>query len=89
MDKFESIPKDLQDILVETRKKLEIHAKGTISNKILEDLNKMESEMGMKIYYPSEKEINEMKTATRSSWKLFEKDVDGGEEILKGLSTLD
>ncbi|MEH7178210.1 TRAP transporter substrate-binding protein [Neobacillus vireti] len=89
VDKFESLPKDLQDILVETGKKLETHAKETISNKILEDLNKMESEMGMKIYYPSEKEINEMKTATRSSWKLFEEKVDGGEELLKGISTLD
>lgn len=88
-NQFESLPKDLQDILLETGKKLEQHAKETISENIIEDVKKLESELGMTIYYPTDSEIDNMKKATKSSWELFEKEVEGGKELLDAVSKME
>ena len=42
--------------------------------------------MGVKFYYPTKDEIEEWKEATKPALELFEKQVDGGKELLEELS---
>ncbi|MEC1524998.1 TRAP transporter substrate-binding protein [Neobacillus niacini] len=86
LKKFESLPKDLQDILVETGIDLEAHVKEVVTKGEIEAYQKLEKEMGVKFYYPTDKEIEEWKKATKPALELFEKQVDGGKELLEELS---
>lgn len=88
LKKFESLPKDLQDILVEVGKDYENYHKEALSDSLVETLPKMEKEMGVKIYYPTKAEIAEMKKATQPVWDAFKKSVDGGEEMLEVLESI-
>lgn len=85
VSKFESLPSDLQEILVETGKDFEQYVKETLQKDIVETLPKLEKERGVEFYYPTEEEIDEMKEATKSSWELFEKEVEGGKELIDAL----
>lgn len=86
LKKFESLPKELQDILVETGIDLEAHVKEVVTKGEIEAYQKLENEMGVKFYYPTDKEIGEWKEATKPALELFEKQVDGGKELLEELS---
>lgn len=88
VDKFESLPAHLQEILVETGSDLEKHIHGVIQDSITETLPKLENEKGVDIYYPTEEEIEEWREATRPAWELFEKEVEGGKELLETLSQM-
>lgn len=88
LEKFHSLPKDLQDILVETGEDYEQYVKETINQSILDQLPKLESEMGIEVYYPTQQELEAMKEATNSSWELFEKEVEGGKELIKALDEI-
>jgi len=88
MKTFESLPKDLQDILVETGKDYEEYHKDVLAKTLEEQLPKLEKEMGVEIYYPTEEEIEEMKKATKPVWDAFIKDVDGGKELLDVLQSI-
>ncbi|MBM4761822.1 TRAP transporter substrate-binding protein [Bacillus sp. B15-48] len=87
-NKFESLPKDLQEILVETGKDYEKYVKETIVQSLQEQIPKLESEMGVEIYYPTEEEIASLKEATKTSWDLFEKGVEGGKELIDALQEI-
>jgi TRAP-type C4-dicarboxylate transport system substrate-binding protein len=85
---FNSLPKDLQDILVEVGKDYENYHREVLTEKLKETLPKMESEMGVEIYYPTEEEIAEMKKATKPVWDAFVKQVEGGKEMLEVLESI-
>jgi TRAP-type C4-dicarboxylate transport system substrate-binding protein len=86
LKKFESLPKDLQDVLVETGIDLEAHVKEVVTKGEIEAYQKLENEMGVKFYYPTKEEIKEWQEATKPALELFEKQVDGGKELLEELS---
>ena len=44
---------------------------------------KLEEDMGVEIYYPTEEEIAEWKEATQAAWELFANEVEGGKELLE------
>jgi TRAP-type C4-dicarboxylate transport system substrate-binding protein len=88
MKAFESLPKDLQDILVETGKDYEDYHREVLSKKLIETLPKLENEMGVHIYYPTKEELEEMKKATKSVWDSFKKDVKGGKELINVLESI-
>lgn len=85
--KFNSLPENLQKILVETGKDLEEYSKKVVGEKALTVYKNMEAE-GIKIYYPSEKEMTEWEEATKPARELFETKVDGGKELLEELSSI-
>ncbi|MBM4763363.1 TRAP transporter substrate-binding protein [Bacillus sp. B15-48] len=86
-EKFHSLPEDLQQLLIDTGKDYEQNAKEMIINNLPTVLEKLESEMGVEIYYPTDEEIAAMREAVEPVWEFFEKEVDGGKEIMDSLST--
>ncbi|WP_203556974.1 TRAP transporter substrate-binding protein [Bacillus sp. B15-48] len=84
VEKFESLPEDLQQILTETGEDLEEY----IVEKVLSETNKafanLESQ-GVEIYYPTEEEVAEWKEATKPVKEVFIKQVDGGAELFEAL----
>lgn len=85
--KFESLPEDLQQILVETGKDLEDHAMKMVEEKARTAYQNLEKE-GVKIYYPTPEEIKEWEEATKPAREVFVKQVDGGKELLDELANL-
>lgn len=83
LEKFESLPPDLQNILLETGAELEQHIHETIAQAGEEVYAKLEEDMGVEIYYPTEEEIAEWKEATQAAWELFANEVEGGKELLE------
>ncbi|MBU8906232.1 TRAP transporter substrate-binding protein [Desertibacillus haloalkaliphilus] len=87
-DTFESLPSDLQDILVQVGEDYEQYVLETINEELAETLPKLENEMGVEFYYPTEEEINKMKEVSRSAWEVFENEVEGGGDLIDVLSTI-
>lgn len=87
LDKFESLPADLQEILVETGKDLQEYGKQAVLEKAQSAFGTLEKE-GVKIYYPTEQEISAWKKAMEPTREVFVKDVEGGEELLEALDTV-
>ncbi|MEH7276709.1 TRAP transporter substrate-binding protein [Neobacillus vireti] len=85
--KFESLPEDLQEILIQTGKDLEEHAKKMVEEKAKTAYANLEKE-GVKIYYPTEKEIKEWENATNPVKEVFVNKVEGGKELLDELTNL-
>lgn len=84
LNKFESLPEDLQQILEETGADLEKYIMEQVlaeANKAYEDLESR----GVEIYYPTEEEIAAWEEATKPARELFEEQVEGGEELLEVL----
>jgi TRAP-type C4-dicarboxylate transport system substrate-binding protein len=88
MKTYESLPKDLQDILIETGKDYDEYHKGVIVEKLKETLPKLENEKGVKFYYPTKEELAEMKEATQVVWDQFAKEIKGGKELLEVLESI-
>jgi TRAP-type C4-dicarboxylate transport system substrate-binding protein len=88
VEKFNSLPQDLQDILVEVGEDYPQYVQDVVHESLIEKLKLMESEMDVEIYYPTEAEIKEMKEATRPVWNTFEKEVDGAKELIDALETI-
>lgn len=81
--KFNSLPKDLQNILVETGKDLEQHADQTVRKKIAEVYKKLEKEQGIKTYYPTPKEIEQWKEITEPAWDSYAQKEPRAAELIK------
>ncbi len=81
--KFESLPEDLQEILVETGKDLEQYAYDTVSKEIADVNERLESEQGIKTYYPTPEEIEEWKKVTEPVWDSFMKSEPRAKELIK------
>lgn len=84
LDKFESLPEDLQQILEETGADLEKY----IMEQVLAEVNQAYEELesrGVEIYYPTEEEIAEWEEATKPARELFVNQVEGGTELLEAL----
>ncbi|MBM4763664.1 TRAP transporter substrate-binding protein [Bacillus sp. B15-48] len=86
LDKFESLPEELQHVLVETGKDLQTYVKEVIAENELKAYEKLQNEMGVEFYYPTPEEIEEWREITKPAIELYEKEIEGGEEIIKGLS---
>ena len=82
--KFDSLPADLQEILVETGKDLEEYSDQLVIERLQGITDKFKEE-GFKVYYPTKDEMNEWRKATLPVWKDFAKTVDGGQELLDAL----
>jgi len=89
LEKFESLPKDLQDIMVETGKDYENYIKKTVASAVTEKIEKLKTEMNVDVYYPTEEELKEYKEVTKPVWDFFAKEVDGGQELIDVLSTIE
>lgn len=87
--KFDALPKDLQDILIEVGREYTKFAEETVMAAMSNTLTNLENERGIEIYYPTEEELKEFKEATQSSWVLYEKEVEGGTELIKALKALE
>lgn len=82
--KFNSLPKDLQDILVQTGEDLEKHIMEQVLEKAKTAFTNLEKE-GVEIYYPTEQEIAEWEKATKPAKEVFLKEVKEGAELLEAL----
>lgn len=87
LEKFESLPEDLQQILEETGKELEEYAKEQVLEKSLEVFQNLE-EKGIDVYYPTDEEIEEWIEATAPARELFKESVEEGEELLEELASI-
>ena len=87
LEKFESLPEELQQILEETGKELESYAKEHVLEKALEVYESME-EKGIEVYYPTDEEIEEWIEATEPARDLFKNEVEEGEELLEEITSL-
>lgn len=87
-DEFDSLPADLQEILIETGKDLEEYGKQQVLEKAETAFSTLE-EKGVEIYYPTAEEIEQWKAATQPARDVFVKQVDGGEDLLKVLSEME
>ena len=88
LKKFESLPEDLQQIMTETAKDYEEHIKQAVSSKVLEKREKLQKEMNVEIYYPTEEELTEYKEASKKVWDFFAEKVEGGKDLIDVLSTI-
>ncbi|RST71829.1 TRAP transporter substrate-binding protein [Siminovitchia acidinfaciens] len=81
--KFDSLPEDLQEILVETGKDLEQYAYDKVSEEIADVNERLESEQGIKTYYPTPEEIEEWKKVTEPAWDSFLKSEPRAKELIE------
>ena len=84
LKKFESLPEDLQQILIETGADLENY----IVEKVISETDNAFADLesrGVEIYYPTEEEVAEWKKATKPVKEAFIKQVDGGAELFEAL----
>jgi TRAP-type C4-dicarboxylate transport system substrate-binding protein len=88
MEKFNSLPKDLQDILLEVGSEYPHHVKDVVYKSYVDKIGKLETELGVEIYYPTKEEIHEMREATKSVWDFFVKEVDGGKQLIEVLESI-
>lgn len=80
-EKFETLPADLQQILVETGKDLEKYSDETtaqIISGVVADFEKK----GMEVYVPTADELNEWKDAVMPVWDEFAKMVNDGQQLI-------
>ncbi len=87
LEKFESLPEDLQEILVQTGKDLELYAKEQVEERAITAYTNLENE-GVNIHYPSEEENRQWEEATKPAREVFINQVEGGKELLEELSNL-
>lgn len=85
--KFDSLPEDLQQILVETGKDLEEHAFQMVLEKAKTAYETLENK-GVKIYYPTDEEKAEWEKATQPAREAFVNQVEGGQELLDALKNV-
>jgi C4-dicarboxylate-binding protein DctP len=83
VEKFNSLPKDLQDILAKTGKDLDLHQDEVSNKMITEDLKKMVKEKGIESYFPTEKEHNEIKKVLLPAHKKWADTVEVGHPLLE------
>lgn len=81
--KFDSLPEDLQEILVETGKDLEQYAYDTVSEQIVEGYKLLEEEQDVTPYYPTDEEIEEWKEVTAPVWDHFLKTEPRSKELIE------
>jgi TRAP-type C4-dicarboxylate transport system substrate-binding protein len=84
LNKFESLPADLQEILVQTGEDLEKHIMESVLEEAQTAYTNLESQ-GVKIYYPTKDEIAEWEEATKPVREVFVNQVEGGAELLEAL----
>jgi TRAP-type C4-dicarboxylate transport system substrate-binding protein len=89
LKKFESLPKDLQEIMEETGRDYEKYVKETVAKAAKEKIEKLKTEMNVEFYYPTEEELKEFKEITKPVWDFFAEEVEGGGELLEVLSTIE
>ncbi|MRG84870.1 TRAP transporter substrate-binding protein [Salinibacillus xinjiangensis] len=85
LEKFESLPSDLQDVLVETGQDLEKYVNEVVTEGELAAFEKLENEMNVEFYYPTDQEIEEWREVTKPSLEKFKNEVEGGAELLEEL----
>src|SRR5699024_9737927 len=83
MEKFESLPEDLQEILVETGKELEVYADETVREEGSDVFEVMEEDLGIKTYYPKEDEIEAWKDVTESVYDTYSDDEPRAAELIE------
>lgn len=88
LKKFEALPEDLQQVLVDTGKDLQTYVKEVVAEGELKAYEKLEKEMGVEFYYPTEEELKEWKEVTKPAIELFDREVEGGKELLDTLESL-
>lgn len=83
MDKFNSLPEDLQQILVETGRDLEEFADKLVREKGADIFEKLEADLGITTYYPTAEEIAEWEEATKGMYESYEKGESRAKELIE------
>ncbi|MFS0577057.1 TRAP transporter substrate-binding protein [Sporosarcina sp. 179-K 3D1 HS] len=83
MDKFNSLPEDLQEILVETGRDLEEFADQLVREKGADVFEKLKAEQGVETYYPTDEEIEAWKEATKGMYDKYLKDEPRAAELIE------
>lgn len=89
LNKYESLPKDLQELMVETGRDYEKYIKETVGGAVTEKIEKLQTEMGVNVYYPTKEELAEYKEATKPVYDYFAKEVDGGQDLIDLVSKME
>jgi TRAP-type C4-dicarboxylate transport system substrate-binding protein len=89
LEKFESLPEDLQQIMIETGKDYEKYIKEVVSTNVQDKIEKLKNEMNVNVYYPTEEELNEYREVSKEVWDFFADEVEGGKELIDVLSTIE
>ncbi|MBM4763667.1 TRAP transporter substrate-binding protein [Bacillus sp. B15-48] len=87
LSKFDSLPEDLQEVLLQAGRDLEIYAKEQVGEKAKTVFSNLENQ-GVEIFYPTEDEMAQWEEATQPAKELFMNEVEGGKELLETLSSL-
>src|SRR5699024_7523411 len=83
METFESLPEDLQDILVETGAELEEYADQLVRDEASDVFEKLKDEQDIETYYPTEDEINEWIEVTKEVYDIYTEEEPRAVELIE------
>lgn len=83
--KYESLPADLQEILIEVGKDLEPYSDENVKNRYATVFDELEKS-GIPVHYPTKEELEEWRTAVEPVYKWFTEKVNGGKELIDAAS---
>jgi TRAP-type C4-dicarboxylate transport system substrate-binding protein len=81
LEKFNSLPEDLQQILLETAADLEEYAHDTVTKRALEIYDNIEKE-GIEVHFPTEEEVDHWKEFLEPVYDMYIKEVPDGKELV-------
>ncbi|MGO4888364.1 TRAP transporter substrate-binding protein [Anaerobacillus sp. MEB173] len=84
-EKFESLPTDLQEIIVQVGKDIEVFSDEFVAERYNKIVGELESN-DVHFYYPTTEELEEWRAALSPVWSKFTEIVDNGEELIDGLN---
>lgn len=83
METFESLPEDLQEILVETGKDLEEYADQLVREEAEDVFDKLKEEQGVETYFPTEDEIKEWEEVTKTVYDKYVEEEPRAAELIE------
>lgn len=83
MNSFEKLPEDLQNILVEAGRDLEDHADQLVRELGVDVNEKLQEDLDIETYFPTEEEMEEYKKATEVVYDQFLENVPEAEELIE------
>ncbi len=85
---YDSLPADLQQILVETAKDLDTYSDQMVTEEMGDLIERLDSELGIKTYFPTEQEITEWQEATKPVWDFYLKMEPRAADLIEEVNRL-